>query len=118
MNKYPTIFITFKDINGLNFDTAYRALTYNVTSLFNEFDFLLDSKNIKEDDRNNFLALKSGNFDKTILKNIKQNYKNFNIGISTSTRGDFSNNWKDPYRHWCFKSKNSVFDSSLTKNRK
>ncbi len=55
---------------------------------------------------------------KTILKNIKQNYKNFNIGISTSTRGDFSNNWKDPYRHWCFKSKNSVFDSSLTKNRK
>ena len=69
MNKYPTIFITFKDINGLNFDTAYRALTYNVTSLFNEFDFLLDSKNIKEDDRNNFLALKSGNFDETILKN-------------------------------------------------
>ena len=55
---------------------------------------------------------------KTILKNIKQNYKNFNIGVSTSTRGDFVNNWKDPYRHWCFKSKNSVFDSSLTKNRK
>ncbi len=69
MNKYPTIFITFKDIDGLNFDAAYGALTYNVTSLFNEFDFLLDLKDIKEDDRSNFLALKSGKFDKTILKN-------------------------------------------------
>lgn len=55
---------------------------------------------------------------KNILKNIKENYKNFNIGVSTSTRGDYTNNWKDPYRHWCFKSKNSVFDSSLTKNKK
>ena len=42
----------------------------------------------------------------------------FNIGVSTSSRGDFTNNWKDPYRHWCFKSKNSIFDSSLTKNSK
>lgn len=55
---------------------------------------------------------------KNILRNIKVIYPNFNIGVSTSSRGDFVNNWKDPYRHWCFKSKNSVFDSSLTKNSK
>lgn len=55
---------------------------------------------------------------KDILRNIKGIYPNFNIGVSTSSRGDFVNNWKDPYRHWCFKSKNSVFDSSLTKNPK
>lgn len=55
---------------------------------------------------------------KNILKNIKEKYKNFNIGVSTSIRGDYTNSWKDPYRHWCFKSKNSIFDSSLTKNKK
>lgn len=55
---------------------------------------------------------------KNILKNIRTIYPNFNIGISTSSRGDYKNNWKDPYRHWCFKSKNSIFDSSLTKNAK
>ncbi|CDE98792.1 putative uncharacterized protein [Clostridium sp. CAG:628] len=55
---------------------------------------------------------------KNILKNIKSIYPNFNIGVSTSYRNDITNNWKDPYRHWCFKSKNSVFDSSLTKKAK
>ena len=55
---------------------------------------------------------------KNILRNIKTIYPNFNIGVSTSYRNDITNNWKDPYRHWCFKSKNSVFDSSLTKNSK
>ena len=55
---------------------------------------------------------------KNILKNIKTIYPNFNIGVSTSSRRDFSNYWKDPYRHWCFKSKNSLFDSSLTKKYK
>ncbi len=55
---------------------------------------------------------------KNILRNIKTIYPNFNIGVSTSNRGDFVNNWKDLYRHWCFKSKNSIFDSSLTKNSK
>lgn len=55
---------------------------------------------------------------KNILKNIKSIYPNFNIGVSTSYRNDITNNWKDSYRHWCFKSKNSVFDSSLTKKAK
>lgn len=55
---------------------------------------------------------------KNILKNIKAIHPNFNIGVSTSNRGNYINNWKVPYRHWCFKSKNSVFDSSLTKKSK
>ena len=55
---------------------------------------------------------------KNILKNIKTIYPNFNIGVSTSCRNDITKNWKEPYRHWCFKSKNSIFDSSLTKRTK
>ncbi len=55
---------------------------------------------------------------KGILKNIKEIYPNFNIGMSTSARGDLSNRWKDQYRHWCFKAKDSLFDSKLTKKSK
>lgn len=55
---------------------------------------------------------------RNILRNIKVIHPNFNIGISTGWRADFANNWIDSYRHWCFKSKNSIFDSSLTKNPK
>ncbi len=55
---------------------------------------------------------------KNILKNIKIIHPNFNIGVSTSSRGNCTNCWKDSYRHWCFKSKNSLFNSALTKNAK
>ena len=54
---------------------------------------------------------------KNILKNIRTIYPNFNIGVSTSYRNNFANKWKDPYRHWCFKSKDNTFDPSLTKNK-
>lgn len=55
---------------------------------------------------------------KNILRNIRLIYPGFNVGISTSARGDLTNHWKDPYRHWRFISKDSVFDSSLTKKAK
>ena len=55
---------------------------------------------------------------KVILKNIREIYPNFNIGISTSTRGNVNNRWLDPYRHWLFKTKNSELDKTLTKKFK
>lgn len=53
-----------------------------------------------------------------ILKNIRAIHPNFNIGISTGIRKEIENHWRDPYRHWCFKSKNSIFDVNLTKKSK
>ena len=52
---------------------------------------------------------------KVILKNIREIYPNFNIGITTGTRGNIKNRWLDPYRHWLFKTKNSTLDKNLTK---
>lgn len=54
---------------------------------------------------------------KAILNNIRDIYPNFNIGISTSDRGNVRNRWFDPYRHWNFKARNSSFDKSLTKKQ-
>ena len=53
---------------------------------------------------------------KIILKNIREIYPNFNIGITTGTRGNVKNRWLDPYRHWLFKTKNSTLDKNLTKS--
>ena len=51
----------------------------------------------------------------TLSKNDKDDK---NKEIIDKIKEIFINNWKDPYRHWCFKSKNSIFDSSLTKKTK
>lgn len=42
-----------------------------------------------------------------VIKEIQKTYPNFNIGITTGTRGDIRNYWKDPYRHWIFQSSTS-----------
>jgi hypothetical protein len=55
---------------------------------------------------------------KEISKDIREIYPNFNIGVSTSIRGNLKNRWKDPYRHWQFKTKDSMFDGKLTKKTK
>ena len=44
---------------------------------------------------------------KYINDRIRKIYPNFNIGISTGYKGDITNRWKHPYRHWLFESSNS-----------
>lgn len=39
---------------------------------------------------------------KTINKNIREIYPNFNIGISTGIKNNIQNIWIHPYRHWSF----------------
>lgn len=68
MNKYPTIFITFKDVDGLTFDSALYSLKSNITSLFNEFSYVLDCENINEADKSEFLLFMSGVFEINDLK--------------------------------------------------
>jgi len=52
---------------------------------------------------------------KFILGKIREVYPNFNIGISTSLKGDPANAWRMPYRHWRFVSKNVKLDFSKAK---
>ena len=39
---------------------------------------------------------------KHINRRIRNIYPNFNIGITTGTKGDESSYWGHPYRHWLF----------------
>lgn len=52
---------------------------------------------------------------KKINKRIRNIYPGFNIGITTGTKGDKTNYWKHPYRHWMFVPNNYTQDDSKTK---
>jgi hypothetical protein len=54
---------------------------------------------------------------KHINRRIRRIYRNFNVGVSTGLRGDSSNRWKDPYRHWLFQPTEFEFDPQRNKPR-
>lgn len=57
MNQYPTIFFSFKDVDGLCFQDAYEMLKTLFSFLFQQYDFLLQSEEVSE-------------YDKTIFRQI------------------------------------------------
>ena len=61
MNIYPTIFVSFRQVEGLDFKGAYDMLTVVIANLFNEHIYLLDSKKATEFQKTSFKNLLSGN---------------------------------------------------------
>ena len=49
MNQYPTIFVSFKDINGLEFSAAYERLQGMLVELFKKYEYLLKSDEVYDD---------------------------------------------------------------------
>ena len=43
MNKWPVIHLTFKDIDGLNFNSATSKMRTQILELFQSYQFLLDT---------------------------------------------------------------------------
>lgn len=60
MNKYPTIFLSLKDVDGLSFQAACARLGIQVANLYKEFAFLLNCELLDSDDKNFFRKIKSG----------------------------------------------------------
>lgn len=69
MNKYPTIFVSFRQVEGLDFKGAYDMLTVVIANLFNEYIYLLDSKKATEFQKTSFKNLLSGNASVKEVKN-------------------------------------------------
>lgn len=51
LNQWPTVFFTFKDVDGLSFQDAYGMLTALIAFLFQQYDFLLTSEKTSEYDK-------------------------------------------------------------------
>ena len=54
MNQYPTVFISFKNVDGLSFDDAKETLYKIIVSLYDNYLFLRESKNITEENKKRF----------------------------------------------------------------
>ena len=61
MNKYPVLFLSFKDISGLDYEGAYGMLKSCISQLCINNSFLLSSKKVDQSDINIFKRLKSMN---------------------------------------------------------
>ena len=46
MNQFPTLFVTFKDVDGLDFSSAYGMLSSTITELYKEHLYLMESSTI------------------------------------------------------------------------
>ena len=57
MNRYPVLFLSFKDVEGLNFTDAYGMIEGTISRLCIKFSELADKKEINPTDREVFLRL-------------------------------------------------------------
>ena len=51
MNQFPTLFVTFKDVDGLDFSSAYAMLSSTITELYKEHLYLMESSWINSYDK-------------------------------------------------------------------
>ena len=51
MNQYPTVFVSFRQVDGLDFDSAYDMFTLVISDLYKRHLYLLDSDQISEYDK-------------------------------------------------------------------
>ena len=57
MNQWPTVFVSFRQVDGLNFNSAYDMLTLVISELYKKHLYLLDSDKVDS-------------FDKEIVKQL------------------------------------------------
>lgn len=69
MNQYPTLWITFKDVGGNTFDSAWGMLKTAVSNVCVEHAYLLNSEKADSDDRERFAQLKALKADPEVVKN-------------------------------------------------
>ena len=60
MNQYPTIFVSFRQVDGLDFTGAYDMLTMVIANLYNKHLYLLDNKNATQFQKTAFAHLAHG----------------------------------------------------------
>ena len=61
MNQYPTIFVSFRQVDGLDFTGAYDMLTWVISELYKKHLYLLGSDRINECDKEIARQLIRGN---------------------------------------------------------
>lgn len=68
MNQYPTLFLTFRSVDGLNFSSAYAQLVSVIAELYKKHIYLAESERIHPLDQEQFYRIAA---EKSDLKDIK-----------------------------------------------
>ena len=72
MNQYPTVSISFRQIDGLNFMDAYRQLIYEIALLYQNHAYLLDSQAISKQEKFLFQQISDRKAEKTdVMRSIQ-----------------------------------------------
>ncbi len=58
MNQWPTVFLSFKNVDGLSFAQAYGQLEYEIADLYGRFEFLTKSSKISAEEKGIFNRIK------------------------------------------------------------
>ena len=72
MNQYPTLFLSFKRVDGLDFSEAYGMLCSVIAELCIEHKYLMDSERVDDYDKTAIRTLSEGNADTIEVKNSLQ----------------------------------------------
>lgn len=72
MNQWPVIFLSLKNVEGLDFPSAYQQLVYEISSLYQEHEYLLESSRITAQDKFYFRQIRDRKAEKTdIMRSIQ-----------------------------------------------
>ena len=69
MNKYPVLFVSFKDIEAENFADAFDMLKDRIAEICKQVSDISDSEAVDSDDKKIFLNLKAGKGKNSDIKN-------------------------------------------------
>lgn len=72
MNQYPTLFLSFKRVDGLDFSEAYGMLCSAIAELCIEHKYLMDSERVDDYDKAAIRDLSEGKADAIEVKNSLQ----------------------------------------------
>ena len=61
MNQWPTVFVSFRQVDGLDFSGAYDMLTLVISELYKNHRYLLNSDKVEDDDKEIIKHLIQGN---------------------------------------------------------
>lgn len=113
--------ILFQKEQIAEIDSRHHVLAQSLDIILGAMQFRLNDKHLEKPEgkliRGKRTIAKEKLY-KYINERIREIHPGFNIGVSTGTKGEVSNRWHHPYRHWLFVPAGSEVDVSKGKKNK
>lgn len=91
MNQYPTVFVTFKEIDGLEFSPAYERLQGELAELFMKLKYLLNSGKVNPEDKQIALRIPNAEAMDIFRKSVVEWFTKKTV--NSDRRGLFDSLW-------------------------